>query len=144
MDIFISQLKRVTKVPIRKKNLKVNALSKSNASNALTDDLDHLEHHEQYFELSEPHTQAQDEAIQGKDKELIPEVNNQTPESSHEYIDVHVKADFEAYARKPRLSVENKSSQTDSSEEHCSEVKSDKNEESSDNATCTKHLDLYV
>jgi hypothetical protein len=50
MDIFTTQLTRVVAVPIKPVSLKVKALAKDAATDKLTDDLDHLENHDQYFE----------------------------------------------------------------------------------------------
>ena len=52
MDIFTTVLTRVVQTPIKPERVRVKALSKEPAMNELTDDLDHLENHEQYVELS--------------------------------------------------------------------------------------------
>jgi hypothetical protein len=52
MDIFTTVLTRVVPVPIKPERLRVKALEKEPSANALTDDADHLENHEQYFDLS--------------------------------------------------------------------------------------------
>jgi len=52
MDIFTTVLTRVVPVPIKPARLRVKALVKEPATNELTDDIDHLENHEQYVDLS--------------------------------------------------------------------------------------------
>lgn len=51
MDIFTTVLTRVVPVPIKPERLRVKALAKEPSTNELTDDLDHLENHEQYVDL---------------------------------------------------------------------------------------------
>jgi len=52
MDIFTTVLTRVVQAPIKPARLRVKALVKEPATNELTDDIDHLENHEQYVDLS--------------------------------------------------------------------------------------------
>ena len=49
MDIFTTQLTRVVPLPIKPTHLKVKALLKEAATGQLTQDPDHLEHHDCYF-----------------------------------------------------------------------------------------------
>ena len=53
MDIFTTQLTRVVPVPIKPANLKVKALLKEAANSELTQDPNHLENHEYYFNAEE-------------------------------------------------------------------------------------------
>jgi len=50
MDIFTTVLTRVVPVPIKPANLKVKALLKSANVGNLTEDFDHLENHDNYFD----------------------------------------------------------------------------------------------
>ena len=50
MDIFTTQLTRVVPVKIRTEQLKVKALVKDAAASKLSDDPDHLENHDYYFD----------------------------------------------------------------------------------------------
>jgi len=52
MDIFTTVLTRVVPVPIKPERLRVKALEKEPSANALTDDADHLENHEEYVDRS--------------------------------------------------------------------------------------------
>ncbi|MFT5757316.1 MAG: hypothetical protein ACI9LM_002045 [Alteromonadaceae bacterium] len=65
MDIFTTQLTRVVPVPIKPASLKVKALTKNAATDKLTDDIDHLENHEQYFKKKDDGQQETSEH-QGK------------------------------------------------------------------------------
>lgn len=67
MDIFTTVLTRVVPVPIKPARLRVKALAKEPSTNELTDDLDHLENHEQYVDLFENNSQKQKE--QNKEKQ---------------------------------------------------------------------------
>lgn len=109
MDIFAAQLKRVTKVPIRKQRLKIDALNKGSASKGLTDDLDHLENHEQYFELPESNDEEKpsQKTKSSKDNEndessKAPAVEQNTS-TENEYEDVQVIPEFLPYAKKARI-----------------------------------------
>ena len=53
MDIFTTQLTRVQQTPIKPSKLKVKALVKEPSTKVLSDDIDHNENHEQYFEKNE-------------------------------------------------------------------------------------------
>ena len=64
MDIFTTVLTRVVPVPIKPTRLRVKALAKEPATNELTDDVDHLENHEQYVDLSKESSEQK----QGKKK----------------------------------------------------------------------------
>lgn len=61
MDIFTTQLARVVQTPIKPANLKVKALLKEAGAGKLKEDLDHLENHDYYFEISEEANQHQQE-----------------------------------------------------------------------------------
>lgn len=61
MDIFTTQLARVVQTPIKPANLKVKALLKESGAGKLKEDLDHLENHDYYFEMSEEASQHQQE-----------------------------------------------------------------------------------
>jgi len=50
MDIFTTVLTRVVPVPIKPANLKVKALLKAADIGKLTEDFDHLENHDNYFD----------------------------------------------------------------------------------------------
>lgn len=63
MDIFTTVLTRVVPVPIKPERLRVKALEKEPSANALTDDADHLENHEQYVDTSK------DSSEQNKNKQ---------------------------------------------------------------------------
>lgn len=76
MDIFTTVLTRVVPVPIKPERLRVKALSKEPATNELTDDIDHLENHEQYIDSSK------DSAEQKKNKQQGSYVNEVVDESS--------------------------------------------------------------
>lgn len=110
MDIFAAQLKRVTKVPIRKQRVRIDALNKGSASKGLTDDLDHLENHDQYFELPEndeqeqspPKNNSSEEHSSGTDSAETVLTEKNTLEEK-EYTDVQVIPEFLAYAKKPRI-----------------------------------------
>lgn len=56
MDIFTTALTRVVQTPIKPDRVRVKALTKEPSLNDLTDDLDHLENHEQYVDLSKEHS----------------------------------------------------------------------------------------
>jgi len=79
MDIFTTVLTRVVSTPIKPTRLRVKALAKEPATNELTDDLDHLENHEQYVDLfkgnSEKEQKDQQEAGTSKLIESAPENN---------------------------------------------------------------------
>jgi 3-isopropylmalate dehydratase small subunit len=72
MDIFTTVLTRVVPVPIKPERLRVKALSKEPSTNKLTDDLDHLESHEQYVDLSKEHSEKK-HAKQNKQEQHIDE-----------------------------------------------------------------------
>jgi hypothetical protein len=57
MDIFTTVLTRVVQTPIKPERVRVKALSKEPAMNESTDDLDHLESHEQYVDLSKENSE---------------------------------------------------------------------------------------
>jgi hypothetical protein len=57
MDIFTTVLTRVVQTPIKPERLRVKALSKEPSMSELTDDLDHLENHERYVDLSKEHSE---------------------------------------------------------------------------------------
>ncbi|NQZ20491.1 MAG: hypothetical protein HRT53_00380 [Colwellia sp.] len=76
MDIFTTVLTRVVPVPIKPERLRVKALSKEPATNELTDDIDHLENHEQYIDSSK------DSAEQQKNKQQVSYINEAVDESS--------------------------------------------------------------
>jgi len=59
MDIFTTVLTRVVPVPIKPARLRVKALVKEPATNELTDDIDHLENHEQYVDLTKDDSEKQ-------------------------------------------------------------------------------------
>lgn len=53
MDIFTTQLTRVVPVKIKTEQLKVKGLVKDAAASKLSDDPDHLENHDYYFDNKE-------------------------------------------------------------------------------------------
>lgn len=57
MDIFTTQLRRVVQAPIKPSNNKVKAPTKEPASTELTEDFDHLEHHEKRVVQKSEHDQ---------------------------------------------------------------------------------------
>jgi len=59
MDIFATAYKRLTRLPIKPEKLKVKALVKEPATNQLTEDVDHLEDHDQYSVDARQHQQDQ-------------------------------------------------------------------------------------
>jgi len=61
MDIFTTQLTRVVAVPIKPASLKVKALTKDAATDKLTDDIDHIENHDQYFKKQDEEQQQASE-----------------------------------------------------------------------------------
>jgi hypothetical protein len=81
MDIFTTVLTRVVPVPIKPERLRVKALSKEPSTNELTDDIDHLENHEQYIDSSK------DSAEQKKNKQQESYVNEAVDESSTTHND---------------------------------------------------------
>ena len=113
VDIFAAQLKRITKVPIRQERVRIGALNKSSASKALTDDLDHTENHDQYFELPEHPKKEKEKApsnstLQKKNNKHLTSnkaEHNYTEHdnSDHEYTTTQVIPEFIAYAKKPRI-----------------------------------------
>jgi Na+-translocating ferredoxin:NAD+ oxidoreductase RnfG subunit len=77
MDIFTTVLTRVVQTPIKPERVRVKALSKEPAMNELTDDLDHLENHEQYVDLSK----------EDSEKKQNKQHQNQHEEKSSLYVD---------------------------------------------------------
>jgi hypothetical protein len=69
MDIFTTALTRVVQTPIKPDRVRVKALSKEPSLNELTDDLDHLENHEQYVDLSKEHSDKQHNQQHEKENE---------------------------------------------------------------------------
>jgi len=65
MDIFTTVLTRVVPVPIKPERLRVKALSKEPSTNELTDDIDHLENHEQYIDPTKDSTEQKKNKQQG-------------------------------------------------------------------------------
>ena len=57
MDIFTTVLTRVVQTPIKPERMRVKALSKEPSTNELTDDLDHLENHDHYVDLSKENSE---------------------------------------------------------------------------------------
>ena len=117
MDIFAAQLKKITSVPIRQKRMKINAPNKGSAAKSLSDDLDHNENHEQYFELMEGGSnesvasEYRLEKSNNNDNEaglLVESAEASNDEGNddllkHEYADSKVSPEFIAYAKKPRI-----------------------------------------
>jgi hypothetical protein len=96
MDIFTTQLTRVVAVPIKPVSLKVKALAKDAATDKLTDDLDHLENHDQYFEKedNEKHQTSEHECKKSRDDndvvyEKEKRVVNTSPIRNEDDDDVH-------------------------------------------------------
>jgi hypothetical protein len=88
MDIFTTALTRVVQTPIKPSRLRVKALVKEPATSALTDDLDHLENHEQYFDA----TQEQESRHKGEyeakqEKEALSSAEEEQGEGVQAIID---------------------------------------------------------
>jgi len=81
MDIFTTVLTRVVPVPIKPERLRVKALSKEPSTNELTDDIDHLENHEQYIDLSK------DSSEQKKNKQAMPTIDEAVDGSANSQDD---------------------------------------------------------
>ncbi|MBU2925653.1 hypothetical protein Q4506_11145 [Colwellia sp. 4_MG-2023] len=127
MDIFTTALTRVVQVPIKPTNNKVKGPSKTADTSKLTEDLDHIENHDTYFD--EKHVDD------NSDKEKDPQQESESSaERAHESSnDSHVKntkLDDEKQNNKHKL-TENKKVESDTSIITESE---DGN----------KHLDLYI
>jgi len=69
MDIFTTVLTRVVQTPIKPDRVRVKALSKEPSLNDLTDDIDHLENHEQYVDLSQEHSDKKQNQQHEKENE---------------------------------------------------------------------------
>lgn len=137
MDIFISQLKRITRVPIKQESLKVKAPVKDAEPSALTDDLDHLENHEQFFAYGNKdeskNEHAESDTYEHTSNDESDNQNLASSKHKEEYTPDNIVPDFSAYARKPRnINVEG--NQGDS-------INKDKNNKKEDPP---EHLDLYV
>jgi hypothetical protein len=79
MDIFTTALTRVVQTPIKPDRVRVKALSKEPSLNELTDDLDHLENHEQYVDLSKEHSDEQQNQQREKANEESSTVDSDEP-----------------------------------------------------------------
>ena len=79
MDIFTTALTRVVQTPIKPDRVRVKALSKEPSLNELTDDLDHLENHEQYVDLSKEHSDEQQSQQREKANEESSTVDSDEP-----------------------------------------------------------------
>jgi hypothetical protein len=77
MDIFINQLKRIVQTPIKPSSAKVKAPVKEPAANTLTEDFDHLEHHEKYIDNDSDKesnsNHSEDKSSDNVNKDEIPE-----------------------------------------------------------------------
>jgi hypothetical protein len=69
MDIFTTALTRVVQTPIKPERVRVKALSKEPSMSELTDDLDHLENHEQYIDLPKEHSDKKQNQQHEKENE---------------------------------------------------------------------------
>lgn len=87
MDIFTTQLARVVQTPIKPANLKVKALLKESGAGKLKEDLDHLENHDYYFEMSEEASQHQQEEQADNQEKAESNANKQTVLSDDETSD---------------------------------------------------------
>ncbi|NQZ85988.1 MAG: hypothetical protein HRT54_00225 [Colwellia sp.] len=74
MDIFTTVLTRVVQTPIKPDRVRVKALSKEPSLNELTDDLDHLENHEQYVDLSKDHSEKKQHQQHDKENDECNEI----------------------------------------------------------------------
>jgi hypothetical protein len=75
MDIFTTYLTKVVSRPIKPTNLKVKALAKDASSSELTDDLNHLENHDNYYQ--DESNDNRSDKDQGKEPEqLLNDVNS--------------------------------------------------------------------
>ena len=87
MDIFTTQLARVVQTPIKPANLKVKALLKESGAGKLKEDLDHLENHDYYFEISEEASQHQQEEQTGSQEKAESDTKKQTVLSDDEKVE---------------------------------------------------------
>lgn len=90
MDIFTTQLTKVQPVPIKPEKWKVKALVKETASPKLTDDIDHLENHENYMHFAvygRDGKKHEDREHQGQQQQSL-EDNDEQPPSEH--LDIFV------------------------------------------------------
>ncbi len=82
MDIFTTVLTRVVQAPIKPERVRVKALSKEPSMSELTDDLDHLENHEQYIDLPKEHSDKKQNRQHEKENEDYSTVVSNAPEHS--------------------------------------------------------------
>ena len=82
MDIFTTQLARVVQTPIKPANLKVKALLKESGAGKLKEDLDHLENHDYYFDVSDEACEQQQQEEHDKKSQKSAAVEIQHSELS--------------------------------------------------------------
>ena len=97
LDIFTTQLTRVVPSKLKPESLKVKALIKEPATNELTDDPDHLENHEYYFEKEEHDNEQASEHPTYERRELIKseseadeEQDSQKNNEPNPHLDIYV------------------------------------------------------
>ena len=76
MDIFTTQLIRVFGLPIKPTNLKVNAPKKESANTKLSQDPDHLENHNTYFNDEEHFLLKESNKIKMQQPDILVNANS--------------------------------------------------------------------
>lgn len=97
MDIFTTQLTRVVPVKIKTEQLKVKALVKDAAASKLSDDPDHLENHDYYFDSDSQLCKSAQEksdndgsATPLQNDNISSEQESKEDQDEHPHLDIYV------------------------------------------------------
>ena len=83
MDIFTTALTRVVQVPIKPTNNKVKGPSKAADTSKLTEDLDHVENHDAYFDEKDVDDNSDKENDRQQESQSSAESVNESSNDSH-------------------------------------------------------------